>query len=1148
MLNTNIHPYYDDFDSEKGFHKILFVPGNPVQARELNQIQSIIQHQIKQNSDHIFKNGTMVIPGNVFFDKTVRTIYLNPTYNNEFVNSVLAGAVDKVVKNADGVSAKVFHATAGTETTPPALFVKYVSGSKTSSSFLKDQELVVIEYDNGGAVVETSLKFKTHTSVEETGGAICYVNEGVFYINGYFVGVNRQVIDVAHHLTANVNVTIGLDFVDSIVTAKDDYTLYDNSFGYTNNAAPGADRYKIELILTKTSYQVEENKEKFVKLLDIVNGNIAFLNDKTVYSEIDKMLSKRMYDHAGDFLLTDNISAQVKHYRTNYRGEFVAGNYYIKGDNVWVKGSAPETANYYYATKTGFAGDIVLSHQYGIASDGNLDWAWQPADMVTNNGGAYVPVPKNINDNIESSNKMNLLISPLTAYHGGREVICHNTQFQIPKTTTTQTTTDNLKVGAGSHILVKNISGVINSNEITQASILSADDDIIGTCWVRSLEWHSGEKNANDIYKLRVFDVSIEPTYTFVDHAHSVSLAGGTTALIQREERQLSGMITGVASSVLTGKNTKFFAELLVGSAVSYKSKVYIVESIINDSAISVSISRLANGLPDGSGVAPADESNVSFPIFFIRSQAIIGPQSCVFRLPNPRNKALRDADGVMDVSYTINYFKQLGTAGGPSISVNAGSIDSFVDGANHVIFELNESVTTIVFPTFELNDSKTVLTVKGLTQGRTYSGNFVIRRVADVSREKTKTLKQRAVVLLNSGMKDLGTDAVLNSSTFTFSSFPLPEADVIRINSIRQSGSEASDSYQDEDDTDVSSSYQMNRKSENDYYSTPSVVLRRGKLAPSRPIKIVFEYFDHTAGDFFSINSYENIHPNMVPPLDNGAMFNLGDVLDFRSRISDSGDDFDTNDGASVSSALYSGSEIRVTSTFYEARYDIITLAPNGKLSHIPGKPDAITKIEYPPAPAGHLEIIKMVMAPNIRTIDTDFRFTVKKYKRYTMADIGKIDSRVQSLEEYVSLSLLEKETTDLLILDSNGLDMFKNGIMVDDFSTPSLSMIEHSDFRSELSTIQAPEIMTPLFNTKHIQMLEIDSTNAARQFAKYQTSGTVATLPYTVEPCISQMTACAPEFINPFNVVIWEGDLQVQPKEDVWTTRTLTNRVVFV
>ena len=37
----NINPYYDDFEEDKGFLRILFKPGYPVQARELTQLQTL---------------------------------------------------------------------------------------------------------------------------------------------------------------------------------------------------------------------------------------------------------------------------------------------------------------------------------------------------------------------------------------------------------------------------------------------------------------------------------------------------------------------------------------------------------------------------------------------------------------------------------------------------------------------------------------------------------------------------------------------------------------------------------------------------------------------------------------------------------------------------------------------------------------------------------------------------------------------------------------------------------------------------------------------------------------------------------------------------------------------------------------------------
>ena len=50
-IDFNTKPYFDDFDDSKNYHKILFKPSFAVQARELTQIQTISQNQIKKLAD-----------------------------------------------------------------------------------------------------------------------------------------------------------------------------------------------------------------------------------------------------------------------------------------------------------------------------------------------------------------------------------------------------------------------------------------------------------------------------------------------------------------------------------------------------------------------------------------------------------------------------------------------------------------------------------------------------------------------------------------------------------------------------------------------------------------------------------------------------------------------------------------------------------------------------------------------------------------------------------------------------------------------------------------------------------------------------------------------------------------------------------------
>ena len=63
--DLNVSPYFDDFDETDNFKRTLFRPGFAVQARELTALQSNLQDQIEKHGSHIFKEGAMVIPGNV---------------------------------------------------------------------------------------------------------------------------------------------------------------------------------------------------------------------------------------------------------------------------------------------------------------------------------------------------------------------------------------------------------------------------------------------------------------------------------------------------------------------------------------------------------------------------------------------------------------------------------------------------------------------------------------------------------------------------------------------------------------------------------------------------------------------------------------------------------------------------------------------------------------------------------------------------------------------------------------------------------------------------------------------------------------------------------------------------------------------------
>ena len=80
--NLNIAPYFDDFDKSKGFLKVLFKPGFPVQARELTTLQTLLQDQIDTFGQGVYKEGSMVVPGGITLNKDVSCILIQNSYLN----------------------------------------------------------------------------------------------------------------------------------------------------------------------------------------------------------------------------------------------------------------------------------------------------------------------------------------------------------------------------------------------------------------------------------------------------------------------------------------------------------------------------------------------------------------------------------------------------------------------------------------------------------------------------------------------------------------------------------------------------------------------------------------------------------------------------------------------------------------------------------------------------------------------------------------------------------------------------------------------------------------------------------------------------------------------------------------------------------
>ena len=305
-INLNTSPYYDDFDSQKNFHRVLYKPGFPVQARELTQQQSILQNQIEKFGDHIFKEGSVVIPGGIGYDTQYNAVKLNSTNFNTDISVYIDNFIGKrIIGSESGIEAVVKFVSLpdGGDVENTTLYVTYLSADNNSqyTTFVNGETLSATEsVVYGNTTINANTPFASLVSEDATAiGSAAFISEGVYYVRGFFVNVSDQTI-ILDHYSNNPKYRVGLQVNELIVDAKEDNSLFDNAKGFTNFAAPGADRLSIELKLTK-KLLTDKNDTDFIELLRLDDGILKVIQPKSEYNKIRDWIAERTYEESGDY-------------------------------------------------------------------------------------------------------------------------------------------------------------------------------------------------------------------------------------------------------------------------------------------------------------------------------------------------------------------------------------------------------------------------------------------------------------------------------------------------------------------------------------------------------------------------------------------------------------------------------------------------------------------------------------------------------------------------------------------------------------------------------------------------------------------------------------------------------------------------------
>jgi len=418
-INTNLNqaPYFDDFDQENQYYRVLFKPGFAVQARELTQLQTQLQNQVEQFGDNIFKEGSIVKGCNftelddLQFVKMITIPGFNPTnYVSTRVTENIGGQdveldyVYEVVGGTTGLKANIIQASLGYESRPPDLNTFYINYTNTSS--------VYKQFLNGESLTINLYKFKVGTTspvadipdvantrdnitgieVAEPTSGNPHVGQsfglqaapGVVFQKGHFLFASDQTLVVEKYSNSPNGVSVGYRITEELISALQDSSLYDNANGSNNENAPGADRLKLvpQLVVIPTGEaQADSN---FFTLVRYENGNAVTVRDVSQYNVLGEELARRTYEESGNYVLRDfplQTDDRIPEGTANNEVHVLVGQgvAYVKGYRVENSGDRAFKIDQISSTEVVNAQSVALDYGnyldvVSVQGTVNIDW------------------------------------------------------------------------------------------------------------------------------------------------------------------------------------------------------------------------------------------------------------------------------------------------------------------------------------------------------------------------------------------------------------------------------------------------------------------------------------------------------------------------------------------------------------------------------------------------------------------------------------------------------------------------------------------------------------------------------------------------------------------------------------------------------
>jgi len=1286
VTNLNVSPYFDDFDANNDYHKVLFKPGYPVQARELTTLQTILQNQVEKFGQHFFKEGAKVIPGNTSYNQFYYAVELNNTYLGVPLDAYAEQLVgSKITGQTSGITASVEKVLLSTDSERGniTLYVNYLSSSTQNNStvqFLDGESLSSNITITSGLLGNTSISAGTPFGITIASnatsiGSAFSITEGIYFIRGYFVTVNTETL-ILDQYSNSPSYRVGLFVNEEIINSDIDEQLNDNSQGFNNYAAPGADRLKISVSLFKKDL-TDFNDNNFIELATIQNGVIKTVRTSKDYNLIQDELARRTYAESGDYYVTpfdlsikESLNDGLGNKGIFNEGQFTYGGstpsenlsiYQISPGKAFVRGYEVETVSPVLLDSekprtTATLNDLSINYNTGSTLSLNRVFG----TPVIGIGNTYVLSLRDSRVGVVSTTPAGKEIGLARVY-----------DFRL-ESGSYDTTNPNLNQWNISLYDVQTITEVTLNEPITlQVPTFIKGKNSGATAFLKNsvtnstsivLYQKNGEFISNESFIIDGVNnnrVAIAITSYGMSDVKSVYGIVGAAKTFNADTIQSDVFNVGIATisassggiSTITSTNENFPGKIVkVGNLVKFSngsSSLPVYASVVSVGKTTISIS----GVTTVTGII---QGGLSTSVLSVTDLKVLGTKlasstddTLYTILPRPNISSVDLTDASLTIRKTFNV-----TISGNQLStpVTAGENETFLpfdeerytlmrsDGSTEVLtsdkFDFIGGSTQIQIYNLGTNDNATLVATlrkikpkskiklknrinsiiidkskyvasgigaSTLNDGLTYGNYPYGTRVQDenislnipdvinvygVYESKTTSNPSAPTLILSSinGPTTKTSDLVigeqfvgqlsgaigiyaerLTDSQISF--IPLNESTFKEGETITFSESNISAVITtiDSSSSNISSNFKFDNGQKGSFYGYGTINRLSTSQEPTKKLKVYFAsgyYQNSDNGDVTTVESYRGFDYKKDIQVVNSVR--NSDVIDIRPRVSPyilaenspsplefNGRKFDGS-GNSAANILASDESIITTFSYYLGRIDRVYVRKDGTFQVKYGVPSE--KPEKPINVEDALEIATVTLPPYLFDI-SQASVQFLEHKRYRMVDIKQLENRIKNLEYYTALSSLESSTANLFVPDSSGLDRFKSGFFVDNFS--SLNSQE-SGIPFENSIDPKNKELRPKHYTTTIDLIQgpVQGINPSVDIAfeppegnNIRKTGDLITLDYAEVEWLKQSFATRTENVTPFVISFWQGTVELTPATDTWVdTVRLDAKVINV